>query len=270
MQDRISAVRKSIHRAERSVRLGSNRANRDLRLKLRHLRDTERRLSEQAASLYTELDVPVDFPGIGRYGRDFVKRLIVLHDARRTVQRRVAGRLFEYERIDQATGGSGRHLGAPSSPHKHACLVNIFTGTKEHQSVLTAMTKRTPALQNAIRRHNELLAEMRSMLDDMNDTYPLPDELPAEVTKLKTTHADALLEDVVSFEPDQEPDVWMSDPKVRAGIRAVHVIDRCREERERLRWEEQNLLAYVRQRAVGVRTAIEECDSMSSVYVRRR
>jgi len=111
MQDRISAVRKSIQRAERGVRLGSNRANRDLRLKLRHLRETERHLSEQAASLYTELDVPVDFPGIVRYGRDFVKRLIVLHDARRAVQRRVAGRLFEYERIDQATGGSGRRLG---------------------------------------------------------------------------------------------------------------------------------------------------------------
>lgn len=111
MQEKIYAVRRSIGRLEESIRLGRNRTNRDLRYKLHQLRENEQRLSEQAEELYSELNVPPDFPGMRRYGRDFLKTLIMLHDARRSVQQRVAGRLFEYERIDQAAGGTGRRLG---------------------------------------------------------------------------------------------------------------------------------------------------------------
>jgi len=124
LQDRVASVKKAIQRAEQNVRLGSNKANRELRMKLRALRDTERHLSTQIEALYAELSVPADFPGIKRYGIAFVKRLIVLHDTRRNVQQRVAGRLFEYERIDQATGGSGRRLGLPSS---HYSMYDLLT-----------------------------------------------------------------------------------------------------------------------------------------------
>jgi len=112
MQHKVYAVKRSINRLEESVRRGTNKTNRELRHKLRQLRDQERRLSEQAEDLYNELNVPPDFPGMNRYGREFLKTLIILNDTRRSVQQRVASRLFEYERIDQAAGGSGRRLGA--------------------------------------------------------------------------------------------------------------------------------------------------------------
>ena len=118
------------------------------------------------------------------------------------------------------------------------------------------MTKRTPALLNTIRRHNDVLAEMREILAESNDDYPLPEELPTEISKLKTTHADALLEDVIALDPEEEAEPWMHDPKIRAGIRAVHAIDRCREERNRLQLEEANLLGFVQQRAAAIRFAI--------------
>ncbi|KAH7101878.1 hypothetical protein BKA62DRAFT_618111 [Auriculariales sp. MPI-PUGE-AT-0066] len=229
LQDKVHSVKLSITRTERSIRNGANGSNRTLRAKLRELRASETRLTADAEELYATINVPSDFPSLRVYGPEFARQLVMLSDARRIVQSRVAGRLFEHERIDQATGGVGRPL----------------AGTKEHQYLLNAMTKRTPALQNAIRRHNELLATLAGMLVDLEMEYPLPEELPTEITKLKTTHADALLEDVIAIDPERGVEPWMSDPTIREGIRLVHILDRCREEYNRLLTEEHKLFMFI-------------------------
>jgi len=126
------------------------------------------------------------------------------------------------------------------------------------------MTRRTPALQNTIRRHNDLLASLHEMLEESGDTYPLPEPLPTEITRLKTTHADALLEDVLAIDPESETQQWMTDASLRASIRALHLKDRCGEERQRLAWEENNLFNWTRHRAFAIRAALNDATGQCS------
>lgn len=119
------------------------------------------------------------------------------------------------------------------------------------------MTKRTPAIKNSIRQYNDLLAKLQVMLQQLQKTYPLPSALPEEISKLKTSHRDDLMQDVaLTTRPEEDQPTWLTSESVRAGIRAMHVRDRSREEMQRLDMEERNLFHWVHEESRVVRSLL--------------
>ncbi|EJD33756.1 hypothetical protein AURDEDRAFT_76731 [Auricularia subglabra TFB-10046 SS5] len=228
IQDQIQSVEESIATLEESLRTPNVEATQ----RLDDLRTTLAQLTRQAEKLYSALNVQDDFPEISEYGVDFVRALIKAYDAKCIARQKLIGRFFEWEHLDQAVGGRGEPL-----------------GTKQHQRVLQAIQKRGPATMNAITRYNDACAKVRELLPP-GKQYPLPEPLSTDLTTLKDDPA--LLEDVwLSGAPDQGA-LWLTDKAVRVAIRAQQLLDRCDEEKTRLRREEQQLFDWLELEARAV------------------
>ncbi|EJD33216.1 hypothetical protein AURDEDRAFT_45809, partial [Auricularia subglabra TFB-10046 SS5] len=126
-------------------------------------------------------------------------------------------------------------------------------GTRQHQRTVRAIQKRAPAIRNAIARYNTLCAQVRELLP-RGKTFPLPEELPTDLTKLKNDPG--LLEDVWIVNLPRGTAPWLTDPVVRTAVRAQLVLDRCTEERGRLTREEKQLYAWLIVEAQAVVTAL--------------
>ncbi|KAH7090906.1 hypothetical protein BKA62DRAFT_761463, partial [Auriculariales sp. MPI-PUGE-AT-0066] len=263
VQDKMHSVQRAILRVERSVKLGANKANRSLRMRLRGLRESERKLEAEAQELYNELCLPtgsLDLIGMARNSCASLSCFMTLVDLCNNVS------LDAFSNMN----GSTRPLVAQEESwvlnryHLRSLFAHAdrpLTGTKEHQAVLSGMAKRTPALKTAIAHHNAIITELRHILLDTRMEYPLPELLPSEISKLKTTHADALLQDVIVLQPGQALEVWMTDPTIRLGIRYINALDRCREERARLKQEERNLHHMVKRSSTQIRAAMQDQQS---------
>ncbi|KAH7086646.1 hypothetical protein BKA62DRAFT_597194, partial [Auriculariales sp. MPI-PUGE-AT-0066] len=122
-------------------------------------------------------------------------------------------------------------------------------GTKDSQYILKSLNRRTPALKKAIAHYNDLCLRLRDILDDLGLDYPLPEPIDGQLTKLKdgiSGLAASVLEDVWLTGPPVASHRWLTDAKVRSGIRAMHILDRCGEEDSRLDRESLHLLHWVR------------------------
>ncbi|KZV81838.1 hypothetical protein EXIGLDRAFT_627886, partial [Exidia glandulosa HHB12029] len=220
-----------------------------VRTQLNALRASQRGLHDEAEELYGSLNVGDVFPAIAEYGYEFVKTLVKAFDAKCDFRARITGRFFEWERLDRAVGGHGTPL-----------------GTAEHQRTMRSIKKRTPALVNALNRYNGLCDDLKRLLPDGRD-FPLPQKLPTDFALLKDDPA--LLEDVwLSGVPgDSVP--WLMDARVRRGIRAQHIVDRCEEEYARVETEESNLFAWITAKSAAIHVALSHPSSaLTSVHFR--
>ncbi|EJD42623.1 hypothetical protein AURDEDRAFT_67410 [Auricularia subglabra TFB-10046 SS5] len=238
LQDNIESVEEAITSAEAAVkrcRRGGERVQSLARLE--ELRETHTQLTKQADALYSALNVEDTFPGVHDLGYDFVRALIMAYDAKCIARRKLIGRFFEWDYLDQAS-----------------------VGTHQHQRTVRAIQKRAPAIRNAIVRYNALCVQVRELLLP-GRSFPLPEELPTDLTQLK--HDPSLLEDVwiVNLPTGVAP--WLTDQTVRIAIRAQLILDRCAEERIRLVREEKQLYNWLTLEAQAVVHALGDAESMS-------
>ncbi|EJD33287.1 hypothetical protein AURDEDRAFT_77098, partial [Auricularia subglabra TFB-10046 SS5] len=237
-REAIGEVRRSGHTA--AMLLTAPRLKKELEAVM-ELQDQIQSLTEQADALYSSLNVEEVFPEIQDYGNDFARTLIMAYDAKCIARRKLIGRFFEWEYLDQAVGGTGEPL-----------------GTTQHQKVVQAIQRRAPATIGAINRYNELCTKLRALLPPGKD-FPLPEPLSTELSKLKNDPT--LLEDVwVSALPNGAA-LWLKDKTVRVAIRAQLVLDRCAEERERLLREEKQLFCWLQLEARAVARALVDPSS---------
>lgn len=127
----------------------------------------------------------------------------------------------------------------------------VSTGTKLHQQTKKSIRQRAGPLQTSIKKFNGYCDQL-AQLAKPEWNIPLPDHLSLHVEEMKDDPA--LYEDVwVSRTDDsQGPQRWMTDEKVRRGIRAMLYIDRCKEERLRLYRESDNMVEWYRLRLTAM------------------
>ncbi|KAJ2932559.1 hypothetical protein H1R20_g4550, partial [Candolleomyces eurysporus] len=173
---------------------------------------------------------------------EFVRKLYLVREIKANVQRKATSTFWEFDKLDRAAGGK-----------------DIALGTKMHQHVRSAMTKKTAALTAAIKRYN---TECQSLAAVSKPEWniPLPEPLPTNMGELKT--CTTLMENVW-IEPIQgDSQRWVHDQDVRDGIRAMLRLKRCREEHQRLGREADNMLKWYRKELKAITAAIKDSSNV--------
>lgn len=127
-----------------------------------------------------------------------------------------------------------------------------------HQHVRGAMTKKTAGLTAAVTRYNtecRALIAMRAA----NCRIPVPQPLPVKLSELKT--CTSLMESVWVDNVDESQHRWIREPAIRESIRAMHKVQRCVEERERLWMEGDNMLRWFRREVTAIVGALNDPES---------
>lgn len=198
-------------------------------------------IQDKAQQMYAALNVSHEFPSIVGVDLEFVRKLFLLRELKFQVQKRATSAFWEFDKLDRAAGGKEVPHGTASFPHFMCRITDIGPGTKMHQTIRAAMSKKTIALNNAVAHYNrdcQKLAKSRPK----KCTIPIPKPLPTELKKLKT--CPDLMESVWIEPVDSEKQRWVYDASIRDGIRAVHQIDHCAEEIRRLGREADNMCRW--------------------------
>jgi hypothetical protein len=69
------------------------------------LEGTLSQLRLQAEKFYLSLEVNKDFPVLKGVDLDFVRKLLMLREVKASVQRRATSTFWEFNKLDQASGG---------------------------------------------------------------------------------------------------------------------------------------------------------------------
>lgn len=132
-----------------------------------------------------------------------------------------------------------------------------------YQATRSAITKRQPTLIKALKKYNTYCAEFDALKPaDCHIPSPLP--LPVQLSALRNDPS--LYEDVWILPNSGRPPRWLEDEDVRVGIRSLHVLDRCREEIQRLELERQNLRRWLDEETRVIRRLLQECTGQFLVY----
>ncbi|KAG6867712.1 hypothetical protein C0993_012020 [Termitomyces sp. T159_Od127] len=209
---------------------------------LSNLQDHHERLKDSIEELYLSLSIQELYPELQGVDLEFIN-----------VRKRAVGSFFEWERLDQASGGRGQTLVAT-------------LGTKLHQATHTAIKKHAPALMAELQKYNDVCATLATMYKP-EWNIPLPGPLSTELKPL--CDATNLLEDVWISHPMDEVPHWLGDAMVQEGIRAMLKVEWCTEELRRLQVEAVNLTRWFGCELAAVELALIESSSMSINFVVR-
>ena len=257
LQTEIGALEKTIEDTRGSLsHLGAS--GKEVKASLGALIQCQAMLQTQVERLYASLNIQDTFPELTGVDVEFVRTLLLARDMKINIRKRAIGSFMEWERLDQAAGGKHQALGTSHSLLilNYASFLSIL-GTKVHQKTRQAITKRTPALLNSIRKFNKYCAK----LDDLHDPawlIPVPAPLPTNLALLRDDSS--LMEDVWISRTHEEVPRWLEDSNVREGIRALMKRDRCLEERRRLGIESDNMCAQLGRELAEAELAIRMPD----------
>jgi hypothetical protein len=205
-------------------------------------------------ALYASLNVHESFPELQGMDLEFVRTLLMARDLKINIRKRAIGSFFEWDRLDQAAGGRDQTIGMQVSLRRLVLLLHIApTGTKLHQSTRKAISKRKPALMNAIRKFNRYCEALENLYKP-EWNIPLPEPLPTQLAVLRDSSS--LMEDVWIAPAEGEVPRWLEDRDVREGIRAILKLDRGLEERRRLGIEADNLCRWFGRELCAVKVAL--------------
>lgn len=128
-----------------------------------------------------------------------------------------------------------------------AALTWIITEQKLYQHTSDAVTRRDPSIQALAARYNSLVEKMELMV--RKGKAPAGVLVPRRIDPKKSLFQLDIDDDVwqdIGLDScyDGNPPLWLSDPKVRSGIRGLLELDRCREEAERLVMERRGLQTW--------------------------
>ncbi|RXW17975.1 hypothetical protein EST38_g7890 [Candolleomyces aberdarensis] len=196
------------------------------------------KIEANAQSLYSTLNVPNKFPSLIGVDLEFIRRLYLIREIKASVQRKATSTFWEFDKLDRATGGK-----------------DVALGTKMHQHVRSAMTKKAASLTAAIKRYN---AECQALaaISKPEWNIPLPEPLPTAMVELKK--CTTLMENVWVEPVQDDSKRWVHDQDVRDGIRAMLRLRRCSEEQRRLSWEANNMLRWYKRELQAIAAAIQE------------
>ncbi|KAH7097510.1 hypothetical protein BKA62DRAFT_623799, partial [Auriculariales sp. MPI-PUGE-AT-0066] len=235
IQDDIAKVEDDIDAAEEILGRGPSSADaRRIRAQLRELHVHQQTLRLAADALYDALNFEETLPHYRQYSPRFVRLLIEAYDAKCITRHKLIGRFFEWDRLNRAVGG----IYAP-------------VGTKDHQRGLGNLDRTRKSTLKCLARYNDLCEQIANLAP--GDDIALPQPLDTNLATLRDSPA--LLEDVWIGGPRPATDRWLTDANVHVAIRAMHQLDRCREEEVRLLRERDNLSRWV----------IQEWDAISQV-----
>ncbi|KAJ7888403.1 hypothetical protein B0H14DRAFT_2337221 [Mycena olivaceomarginata] len=236
LQNQIDAIELSIQEVRTTIAT-TGKETRESRQILDRLERTHQTLNEQAELLYTSLNLPGSFPELKGLPLKFVHHLTTMRALKVDIRDRAIGTLFEAEAL-------GKTMTAREGPQ----------GTKLTQATKKAMARRRPALLRDVvkfNKHCEMFAELRPQ----GCRIPIPMPLPTDLVELRD---DPILHQDIWTEVTTGPlPRWLEDADVRDGIRSLHVVDRCGEERRRLDLERENLRRWLKQELAIVRRAID-------------
>ncbi|KAG6851039.1 hypothetical protein C0991_009712 [Blastosporella zonata] len=72
---------------------------------LNGLRDHQEHTKDRIEDLYASLNVEESFPDLEGVDFDFLRKLLVARDLKINIRRRAIGSFFEWDKLDQASGG---------------------------------------------------------------------------------------------------------------------------------------------------------------------
>jgi hypothetical protein len=134
-----------------------------------------------------------------------------------------------------------------------------LAGTKLHQRTLGNITKRKSTYEKAVTRYNKLCDELK---DEYKEEYNIPPPLRLEGSLEDLKDDSNLAQDVWIGSPTEPIPQWMSDERVRKGIRGLHLLDRCREEKARVSLERRNLVNWYEKSMATLEVARRAADGM--------
>ncbi|KAK0244954.1 hypothetical protein EDD85DRAFT_963291 [Armillaria nabsnona] len=211
---------------------------------LTQLSSVHQQLCNKIDQLYLSLNIDENFPELAGFDVTFVQTLLLARDLKINIRKRAIGTFFEWDRLDQATGGREQAL-----------------GTKLHQQTRKSISRRKPALLAAIRKFNGFVGELEHLAAEKQIQFPLPRCLSTDLAHLKND--DDLLQDVWIQTAASEVPAWLTDVDVRRGIRAMLQLDRCLEERRRLGREADNLLTWFKRELIALEISFKTVETNS-------
>ncbi|KAJ7071743.1 hypothetical protein B0H15DRAFT_793346 [Mycena belliarum] len=170
---------------------------------------------------------------------------------KRRLRDRLRARKFELDRVERS----------------FRRLVNdqkLYTHTE------SAVKRREPTISKVNTEYNKLCVEISTLIRDGKAPRGsvAPVQIPAKgIWQLDVD--DAVWQDVGLDEDEDaitEPPPWLSDEKVRSGIRAMLELDRCDEEDARLRRERCSLQVWFAEEWTVVNIALDNAESSSDKY----
>lgn len=258
IQGEFEGLEKTVQQAARSIKKGilPKSSQVHLQVMMEHLATVRQR----ADQMYSTLNVNTQFPSLVQgVDLEFVRRLFLLRQLKATVQKKATSTMWEFDKLDQASGGKDMALGTPLSRSRGTRL-NVFSiGTKIHQHVRGAMTKKSAALTAAVSRYNTECAVLIKMRKP-HWPIPAPELLPTKLSELKVSTT--LMQSVWITAVDEDEHRWIREAEVRESIRAMHKVDRCQEEVERLALEADNMYRWFCREVKAIWEALHDPQSM--------
>ncbi|EMD40254.1 hypothetical protein CERSUDRAFT_46500 [Gelatoporia subvermispora B] len=185
-------------------------------------------LNTHAETLYISLNISQMFPELKNVDAEVVRVIMLAHDLKIYIRKRVVAQLLEFDRIDRAAGGKDNPL-----------------GTKLHQQTRKAISRRQPAILSAIRKFNRYCVKVGQLAakHQVPPHLPIPQPL---LTNLAVLRDDPMLFEDVWIVPPSSSDrpQWLEDADLHRAIRALHKLDWCVEEEARLYREAQNMCQW--------------------------
>ncbi|KZO94172.1 hypothetical protein CALVIDRAFT_465531, partial [Calocera viscosa TUFC12733] len=174
--------------------------------------------------LYAELGVEEVYPRLRGVPPGIVQNLILARNLKTRIRKRVAERMWERARLNRAAGG-----------------VHQPIGQKLFQQIKNGLTRRSGALNRAVKQFNTYVHSIRQLYDS-SWGIALPQALVEQELECPAEDHDIWQDVFLSQESPAEP--WMMDSTVREAITAHLISRRCEEEGRRLRLYATNMAQW--------------------------
>lgn len=112
----LLAIQNEFETLEKTVKLASASIKKGVlpKASLDHLNvmiDQLGTIRERADAMYSTLNVDSNFPSLAGVELEFVRRLFLLRQLKATVQKKATSTMWEFDKLDQASGGKDMALG---------------------------------------------------------------------------------------------------------------------------------------------------------------
>ncbi|KAJ7622490.1 hypothetical protein FB45DRAFT_1032157 [Roridomyces roridus] len=134
-----------------------------------------------------------------------------------------------------------------------------------------AIKRREPNISRLVQTYNKLCEQIQSLISKKkappHSVAPLP--VPSKgIYQLDVD--DVIWQDLGLDEEESRPPLWLSDEKVRTGIRAMLMVDRCNEESARLMREHAHLFVWFQNEWKTIQMAIAQSEGAVRYQMERR
>ncbi len=145
-----------------------------------------------------------------------------------------------------------------------------ISDAKLHAHTEAAVKRREPNISRTCSEYNKLCTQLQKLINEgqapRNAIAPLP--IPAKgLWKLDVDDVifqNVGLDEREAGEAADEPPLWLSDERVRTGIKAMLELDRCEEEDARLRRERRALQVWFAEEWEVINQALQDASALIS------